>query len=536
MAPPPEHHERHIVGAAVHGALLRLCGGGIVLPPAPADRGGGGVLHLPPDWHRTLRELARKSVSFPNGRRRRRPRPGGFPGEVEGGGGKPHDIEVRAALSLYNRFAGRGGRPDRRRQAAEAKAETAESGSAQSRLQMVSNMGLHRPIRSATGLASLLAQDMERNGAAPGSSGTVAADAADDGRAEAAAVPPLSVLCNDVRSDASGIICLITKSRMDALRQSGRLPCPLCTKWCRGRKGLWWHRQMEHGTEHGMAAREAADAANCLAIIPYEPHMLPRTPECPRPPEAAREHRDPGPASDPFEHARRGELEDLIRAIRETGFDPARETDGHGSTCLHWAAGSGHLRVVKHLIESCSCCPDAGQQGKRSFRGRTALHWAARNGKLGVVQYLVEKGASVDAKTIDGTTAFCWASWQGHLDVMQYLHARGSDVHASNSFGCNAILWAAQGVGGLDVMRWLHSIRCDIFQVNANGHSVVHKSAQRGNRKVIEWMCSSHKRRSVSLIGPDQEGCRPSDLARMEGHSELAGWLRTLETTLHVTR
>ena len=237
MAPPPEHHERHIVGAAVHGALLRLCGGGIVLPPAPADRGGGGVLHLPPDWHRTLRELARKSVSFPNGKRRRRPRPGGFPGEVEGGGGKPHDIEVRAALSLYNRFAGRGGRPDRRRQAAEAKAETAESGSAQSRLQMVSNMGLHRPIRSATGLASLLAQDMERNGAAPGSSGTVAADAADDGRAEAAAVPPLSVLCNDVRSDASGIICLITKSRMDALRQSGRLPCPLCTKWCREGRG-----------------------------------------------------------------------------------------------------------------------------------------------------------------------------------------------------------------------------------------------------------------------------------------------------------
>ena len=290
------------------------------------------------------------------------------------------------------------------------------------------------------------------------------------------------------------------------------------------------------GPNTGWRRWEAADAANCLAIIPYEPHMLPRTPECPRPPEAAREHRDPGPASDPFEHARRGELEDLIRAIRETGFDPARETDGHGSTCLHWAAGSGHLRVVKHLIESCSCCPDAGQQGKRSFRGRTALHWAARNGKLGVVQYLVEKGASVDAKTIDGTTAFCWASWQGHLDVMQYLHARGSDVHASNSFGCNAILWAAQGVGGLDVMRWLHSIRCDIFQVNANGHSVVHKSAQRGNRKVIEWMCSSHKRRSVSLIGPDQEGCRPSDLARMEGHSELAGWLRTLETTLHVTR
>lgn len=87
---------------------------------------------------------------------------------------------------------------------------------------------------------------------------------------------------------------------------------------------------------------------------------------------------------------------------------------------MMWAAGSGHLRILQYLIESCGCSPDLPQRGQRSFLGRTALHWAARNGHLEVVRYLVEKrNVNIDAGTADGTTAFCWASWQGHLPVMK---------------------------------------------------------------------------------------------------------------------
>jgi ankyrin repeat protein len=106
--------------------------------------------------------------------------------------------------------------------------------------------------------------------------------------------------------------------------------------------------------------------------------------------------------------------------ILQNGFTPSIVIDQRGASPLHWAAGSGHLYLVEHLVEECGCDPNQPQQGKRSFSGRTALHWAARNGHLPVVEYLVcSCSVDIEAATIDGTTAFCWASWQGHLDIME---------------------------------------------------------------------------------------------------------------------
>ncbi|KAK1748374.1 ankyrin repeat domain-containing protein, partial [Skeletonema marinoi] len=81
--------------------------------------------------------------------------------------------------------------------------------------------------------------------------------------------------------------------------------------------------------------------------------------------------------------------------------------------------------------------------------GRTPLHWASRNGHLEVVKYLVSNCADVDinATTQDGTTAFCWASWQCHLHIMRFLRDAGMNF----------------------------------YTVNANGHTALHKAAQRGS-------------------------------------------------------
>eukprot|EP00957_Ditylum_brightwellii_P164511 12524946-Ditylum_brightwellii.AAC.1 len=53
------------------------------------------------------------------------------------------------------------------------------------------------------------------------------------------------------------------------LRSAGRLPCPLCIKWCKGEKGLWWHQQREHGAEYSTATVSASSEVNCFAIVPY---------------------------------------------------------------------------------------------------------------------------------------------------------------------------------------------------------------------------------------------------------------------------
>ncbi len=112
-----------------------------------------------------------------------------------------------------------------------------------------------------------------------------------------------------------------------------------------------------------------------------------------------------------------------------------------------------------------------------------------------------------------------------------------------NSFGCNAILWSAQSSqSGLEAIQFLEKIGVKVQMINSNGHGVLHKSAQRGKKDVCDWIFGLMKKAPLlgsggtdgkekqqlnllSMIAPDAENCCPSDLAGMEGHSDLAQWL-----------
>lgn len=147
----------------------------------------------------------------------------------------------------------------------------------------------------------------------------------------------------------------------------------------------------------------------------------------------------------------------------------------------------------------------------------------------------------IDATTSDSTTAFCWASWQAHLPVMKFLHEKGADIRKENSFGCNAVLWCAQGKGTVETMKWLESIGLNLLSTNTNGHTVLHKAAQRKRKDLCEWLCTSvfesadgndTRRSLLDLIGPDTEGFCPSDLAGAAGDDELALFVAKQETRL----
>jgi ankyrin repeat protein len=288
-------------------------------------------------------------------------------------------------------------------------------------------------------------------------------------------------------------------------------------------------------------------------------------------------------------------LQDFL-ASSSPRWDCATRTDSHGATVLHWAAGQGHVDVVQFLVEHTGCQIDTPQRGHRSFGGRTALHWAARHGHVEIVQYLLHDALDtlgsdglqrrVEAMTQDGTTAFGWAAWQGHVSVLRLLHERyRANVQTTNQFGCNAALWASQGPSSarnnadngssndrdtLMVLQWLERVGCSLYAVNHSGHGVLHKAAQRGRRDLCEWFIEqrlfatkdsvnddqkengnrdespsapqSHSNVPSSikqslpplfhLIGPDKEGCTPSDLAGMEHHTELAMYLARQEMAL----
>ena len=423
-----------------------------------------------------LRESIVGSISFPNKKNSL---------DV---GGKPHDIEVRIALSLFHKW---------KRSIADKSIITIES-----------DFGVKREVPSPRTLAEMICLPLEET-------------CRDDG------------ISHDVRFQSSGLICIVTHERSELLRKAGKLPCPHCCHWCKGKKGLWWHQQQKHVVEYSEATAVASSYMNDSAIVPYVPGNMTDT----RKVQSVPRIQSKVSCDDPFECIRKGSFSGLMQAV-QNGYNPCTDVDRRGASPLMWAAGSGHLQIVKYLVESYSCDPNQPQRGKRSFSGRTALHWAARNGHIAVVKYLLDEcSIDLEAATIDGTTAFCWATWQGHLEIMELLFTKGCNIHTTNSFGCNAVLWCAQGKGEVCALQWLKTKNCNLTLLNSNGHGVLHKAAQRNWRLGCEWffenvILSLNPEASINLVGPDTEGYCPSDLAGMEGYEDLGRWLARAEMNI----
>lgn len=265
MASEPLSQEtlKNRVASVLCESLVRVCGRGLHLE-------GGEEEHEEESWTAELESVARSTVSFPN--KKSAPLDG-----------KPHDVEVRAALVLFHRCVGR-----KRTRPGD------KTNSMRQLLCAVSDLGVRRTIKSPHALAELLCHSLEE---------------------------PMKQehLSYDVRSSSSGIICVVTPKRAQALRESGRFPCSMCIKWCSGEKGLWWHQQREHGSEHSVAAAAACSEQTVLALVPYAPchGLVQQAVDSVPTSSVCRVERD-----EVFELVKNGQLDALTQAIEVCNVRP----------------------------------------------------------------------------------------------------------------------------------------------------------------------------------------------------------------------
>jgi len=578
-------HIRLFFVQAVHGSLWELCGGSGNSSSShqTAIHSSSKLVETEEEqasWKHVLHELAEATVT-----------------KCPGGEKTPWEWQIRTAPAYFHRYKDKMAKTsdedndsDVDNDNIDAKGCSSDSGKRKKKktggreiLMIVSNLGLERHVSTPYQFGQLLLVTLEQH---------VQQSYADTGRF----LRQQKLLQWDIRCDLVGFLCVTSVSRMQELRQVGRLVCPQCpgVHLCKGgEQGLWWHLQMQHyngsgggsSTDkenvtsvtdhhpqnhgHATAAAKSLSKKNEQALVvynrrhPFHPEEFLESKE-----KSVTSRTEPAVAqrsrclqSQLFDLVKAGDFPGLKRCLQEidsTGnnnddgenpsetFNPSTLVDDNGASLLLWAAGGGYLDLVQYLIETVGCDPhfaQASQQtrrGGRAFQGRTALHWAARKGHLIVVKYLVEEwNVDLEAETRDGTTAFCWAAWQGHENILKYLHGRGCSSQSANMFGCNAALWASQGAGDASLLAWLESVGCSWkTAINHNGHGVLHKAAQRGRRDLVEWF--AHELRLdtfpcsqiLALIGPDSDKCIPSDLARMEGHEELATVLHLEEMSI----
>ena len=353
-------------------------------------------------------------------------------------------------------------------------------------------------------------------------------------------------------NESTGSIWFCSVEYYETCKHDGWWRCHECGAFASDERALWWHQKTKHDLTHRDAMKEVEAERNALSVI-LNGSLVRIAPgvggDCSSSGGKLQQkkRKDPddlqkairaakgGDLGEEFEkciiekkivrlpfqsleYSRRGDID----ALRKCTEDVKNCLDSNGASCLHWACGSDSLQVVQYLIEELNFDPNQPQKGKRSYEGRTPLHWAARNGNIRVCKYLLETcKVDVNCKTNDGTSAFAWATWKGEIDVMKLLIRFGANARESaNQFGCNAAMWACQSDGdNVDVCEYLRSLNVTFRLVNANGHSALHKAAQRGNERVVDWIIENSRRLGLSYslhCRKDLEGFRPSDLAKME--------------------
>jgi ankyrin repeat protein len=177
-----------------------------------------------------------------------------------------------------------------------------------------------------------------------------------------------------------------------------------------------------------------------------------------------------------FQSATSGNLEFLQQQQQQDDFCLVQAKYRHGSSLLHYAAGSGHVKICRFLLN----IGDASRTSKEDSllldvqsnnNGRTALHWAARNGRTATCRLLAEalnrkrqhqheKISSTDDDNEDDdtiqslsvvvvdvmakgqVTPLQLAVWKCHLTTAKCLveefHA---NPHFVNSWGCSVAHW-----------------------------------------------------------------------------------------------
>ena len=170
----------------------------------------------------------------------------------------------------------------------------------------------------------------------------------------------------------------------------------------------------------------------------------------------------------------------MINLLLEFKADLNHPAATKSPTPLQYAAESGDLEIVKHLLDNGAAINDR----PANVAGGTALQLAATERHIDIVTFPLQSGADINAPPSPnyGATALQLAAAKGHIDIVSLLLKSGADINAppSPDHGATALQFAAIN-GYIGIASLLLENGADI---NAPSSSIGERTALEG---AAEW-------------------------------------------------
>ncbi len=134
-------------------------------------------------------------------------------------------------------------------------------------------------------------------------------------------------------------------------------------------------------------------------------------------------------------------LETILFLLQQKGNDVNKITHD-GRTYLFWAAYSGNLELMKHLVKN------GAKTNLLDEHGNTVMIFAASNGLLDqeIYQFLIKNGASLEhEKTTGGANALlCASPFMDDFSLIDFMKSQGISIDSKDDLGNGIFNYAAR--------------------------------------------------------------------------------------------
>ena len=161
--------------------------------------------------------------------------------------------------------------------------------------------------------------------------------------------------------------------------------------------------------------------------------------------------------------------------------------------------------------------------GFEGTTGTTPLHFAASSGYLALVNHLLDEGRIDDINSIDswGYRPLDWACYYGHFEIVQRFVKAGADVNTHGQDGDIYPLWLAVSGSHVDVVEYLLEHRALTNVQDESLGTPLYVAAETGCTSIAGQLLKHGS--NVNIVGGLHR--RPINAAAYNGHTEIIGSL-----------